>query len=112
VGVKRIWGEILGQMEIVKYSVYLLIHHIIPIWMFFGFLTILIFCILLKIEKEDIVKTFKDEVTLKEFIYSVIMGPIGVFILLKDYWELCRDERELLRQECGWWELKEYGGKH
>ena len=102
----------MSKIKIAEYISELLIYHIVPCWIFFGIFNILLFYILLKIEKEDVVTIFKEEVDLKPLVTSAVLGPISIFLLLKDYRKMCIREREEIRQTCSWWELKEYGGKY
>lgn len=88
-----------------------IISHFIPMWLFFGFLTLLILLLLMSIiESENILELIVEDFS--DLWKVVVSGPFGLIVLLYSLYLDRKDKREQKRKTCGWWELKEFGGKY
>lgn len=91
-----------------------IIFHFIPCWIFFGVCLVLIGYIFLLFSKEYIITVCAEDI--KTIVVVIILGPIALIVITFGYIceqkEIRQAKREAKRKTCGWWELKEFGGKY
>lgn len=87
------------------------INHFIPIWIFFGFLTLLLLILAVSVlDSENVFELLQDDWI--DLWKVIACGPVGLIILLYSFVLERKMKREQKRKEASWWELKEFGGKY
>lgn len=82
-------------------------------WIINGIISLLYLCGLVILEAEESFWEFLTEIiTIDDILNIFIAGPIGIILTTRELIESKNEEREENRSKCGWWELKEYGGKY
>jgi len=77
----------------------------IILWFLCGFLTLIATIIKCKLNKMEI---FPEDDALQIISGVFILGPIAIYAAI----QAIRDKRKRRRENAGWWELKEFGGKY
>lgn len=87
-----------------------IIFHIIPIWLFFGVLTLLCVVLCAISDNENLIKVLPENIII--LLQLIVLGPISFMIITISYIKCKQEDRKEKRRTCGWWELKEFGGKY
>jgi len=93
----------------------------LTLWVVIGGFVLLMFIVFeTMVHTEIIDQFFMEHNSVLITIFGFLCGPITIFLPFilyakREYSKkkrLAEIEKELKRQSCGWWELKEFGGKY
>jgi len=79
-------------------------------WLSIGFIFLIV--TLIKTFQDGEINKFFNDTWITMSLVLICMGLFGPIIVFIGYIKSKREERKLRRQTCGWWELKEFGGKY
>lgn len=95
-------------------TLFLLVFNILfCFWIINGIISLFYLFALVILEAEESFWKFLTEIlTIVDILNIFIAGPIGIILTTRELMESKNEEREKNRSKCGWWELKEFGGKY